>query len=66
MVEPANLRDCNNLTFGRRLDVTWDRRVAIQRKMASDIVIVVELLGQEMVQMPFVQHDHVLQTFPAY
>lgn len=30
MVQATDLRDRNDLTFGRRFDVTWDRRVAIQ------------------------------------
>ena len=66
MVQPANLRDRNDLTFGRWLNATWDRRVAIQRKMTSGIVIVVEVLGQDAVQMPFVEHDDMIQTIAAY
>ena len=66
MVQPANLRDRNDLTFGRRLNATWDRRVAIRRKMTSGIVIVVEVLGQDAVQMPFGEHDDVIRTIAAY
>ncbi len=66
MVQPANLRGRNDLAFGRRLNATWDRRVAIQRKMTSGIVIVVEVLGQDAVQMPFVEHDDMIQTIAAY
>jgi hypothetical protein len=66
MVQPANLRDRNDLTFGRRLKATWNRRVAIQRKMTSGMVIVVEVLGQDAVQMPFVEHEDMIQTIAAY
>ena len=34
--------------------------------MAPGIVVVVEMLGQDSMQMSLVQHDRVVQTFSAY
>ena len=66
MMQSADLRECNDLTLGRRLNATWDRRVAIQRKMASGIVIVAEVFGQDAMSMSFVEDDQVIETFAAY
>ena len=66
MMQPTNLRDGNGITFGRRFNATWDRRVAIKRQVASGIVIVVEITRKDAVQMPFIQHDDVVEALSPY
>jgi hypothetical protein len=66
MMQAADLRDGNNFPLVRRLDAPWHRRIAIQRQMCPGMVIILKILGQDSVQMPFVQHDRMVQTLPAY
>ena len=65
MMQAANLRNRHDLAMRRRLHLTWCRRVAIQRQMWPGIVIVVKVVRNDAVKMPFVQHDHVVQTLSA-
>ena len=64
MVQPTNLRDGNDFAFGRRLNATWDRRVAIKGQVASGIVIVFEILGQNAMQVGFIEHEHMIEPVP--
>ena len=66
MVQTANLRDGNDLALGRRFHVAWRRRVAIQGQVTAGIVVVVEILGQDSMQMSFAQYNQMVQTFSAY
>ena len=66
MVQTANLRNGNDLTFGRRLNATWVRRVAIQGQVAAGVVIVVEVLAENAMQVLFVEHDDMIQTVVTY
>ena len=65
MVQTANLRDGNDLALGRRFHVAWRRRVAIQGQVTAGVVVVVEVLGQDAMQMAFVQNDDMIQTVAA-
>ena len=66
VMQSADLPNGDDLALRRRFHLTWGRRVAIQRKVRSRIVVVVEILGQDSMQMSLVQHDHVVQAFAAY
>ena len=45
-MQSADLPNGDDLALRRRLHLTWRWRVAIQRKMAPGIVVVVEVLGR--------------------
>ncbi len=66
MVQAADLRDGNNFALRRRFDAAWCRRIAIQREMRAGRVVVVEILGQDAMQMGLVEHDEMIQTIAAY
>ena len=67
MMQSADLRDGNDdIAFGRWLNATWDRRVAIKGQVASGIVIVIEIFRKNAAQMSFVEHDDMIETFSAY
>ena len=66
MVQAADLRNRNDFAKRWRLDITRRWRVSIQRKMTPGIMVVVKVLGQDSLQMPFAQHDHMVQTFSTY
>ena len=44
------------------LDSTWRGRVATERKMSAGFVAVREIARQNLRQVGFVEHDHVIQT----
>ena len=66
MMQAANLRNRDDVTKRRRLDITRRRRVAIERQMRPRLVIVAEVIGNDSLQMPFVQHDDTVQAFSPY
>ena len=65
-MQAADLPNGDYLVLQRQFHLAWRWRVAVQRKMTSGIVIVVEVRGQDVVQMPFVEHDDMIQTIAAY
>ena len=62
MMQSANLRDRDDPASRRRLHHTRRGRVAIQRQMATGVVIVVKVFGEDTVQVPLVEHDDMIQA----
>src|SRR5215510_7637281 len=44
MMQPADLRDCDDLALRRRFDLSWNRRVSLQGLMRPGVVIIVEVI----------------------
>ena len=66
VMQAADLREGNNVAFRRRFGAPRCRRIAVQRQMRPGSVIIIEVVREYAVQMTFVQHDQVIQTFSAY
>jgi len=66
MMQAANLRNRDDFAKRRRLDLTRRRRVAIERQVRPDLVIIAEVISKDSLQMPFVQHDDMVQAFSPY
>ena len=66
MVQPTDIREGNDITFGRRFNATWVRRVAVEGQVTPGIVIIVEVARKDVAQMPFIQHDDVVETLSPY
>jgi hypothetical protein len=64
MMETAEIGAGHDATHDRRLDWTGDRRVVVQGKMSPRAVVVGDIRHEDAPQMPFVQHDDVVQAFP--
>ncbi len=65
MVEPADLREGNDLATTRRLCRMRFGGVLVQRKMRSGSVAIIEVRNKDPSQMPFIQDDHVVQAFAS-
>src|SRR5215475_10370581 len=46
MMQPADLRDCDDLALRRRFDLLLSRRVSLQCLMRARVVIIVEVISQ--------------------
>src|SRR5215510_1507170 len=44
MMQPADLRDCDDLALRPRFDLSWSRRVSLQGLMRPGVVIIVEVI----------------------
>ena len=66
MMQPADLRECDDLALRRRFDLSWSRRVSLQCLMWSRVVIIVEVMSQGSAQVIFTDDDHMIETLSAY
>jgi len=57
MMQPADLRDCDDLALLRRFDLSWSRRVSLQCLMRSRVVIIVQVIPQGSAQVIFTDDD---------
>ena len=62
MMQSTDLRNRNHSAAGRRLDFTFDRRVAVEEQMSPRQVIVPEVRSQDVPQVSFVYHDDMIET----
>ena len=46
------------------LDGPGGRRIALQRQVRPDVVVVLDVLGQDVSQVALVERYHVVETFP--
>ena len=65
MMQAADLRDRDHLSFGWMLDSTWHRCITFQRKMSARLVIVRKVARENACQVSPVEHDDVIQEFSA-
>ena len=66
MVEPADLRQFDDLAHARRLDRPWLGRILAQREMRARLVIVRKVSFQNSMEMALAEDDHVVETFSTY
>ncbi len=60
MMQPANLRNSDDLATVWRLDFARDRRVAAKRKVRPRLVIIGQVIGENPPQMALVEHDDLI------
>ncbi len=65
MMQPADLRDCDDLALLRRFDLSWSRRVSLQCLMRSRVVIIVQVIPQGSAQVIFTDDDQMIETLSA-
>ena len=65
MMEAADARQRDNLTGARRFDRAHDRRVAVERHVRAVRVVVSDVLADQAKQVPFAEHDHVVEQLAA-
>ncbi len=65
MVQAADLRDASHRPAIRWFDGSWKRRIALERQVRSAVVIVVEVSGEDALQVGFVEDDDVVEAFAA-
>ena len=62
MVKPAEDRNGDDLALVRALDSSGDRGIAIERSVGAGGIVVLDILGQDSLEMPLTQDDHVVET----
>ena len=62
VMQAADVRDRNDAAAARRLDLTRDRCIAVERQVASRFVVVREVVGKDPQQMSLIEDDHVIQA----
>src|SRR5215471_16117679 len=65
MVESTDFRNLNDLSQFRRLNQSWVGCVLFQRQVSPEIAIVEEVFFENPFQMPFSEHDHMIQALSA-
>ena len=65
MMQSADLRSGNDLALTWGLYFARRRRITIQGQVRVYVVIICKIQSQNSLQVDFVQHDHVIQTFAA-
>ena len=65
MVQSADFRERDHLTFHRGLHASWRGRVFLQREMRSRPMIIGDISGAHAPQMRLVDDDHVIETFAS-
>jgi len=65
MMQSSKDRDGYDLTFVRILHFSPNRRISIKGEMCAGLVVILNVFGQNPVEMPFVQNYHVIEALPA-
>lgn len=65
MAESTDFRNLNDLSQLRRLNQSSVGCVLFQRQVSPEIAIVEEVFFENPFQMPFSEHDHMIQTLSA-
>jgi len=65
VVQAADLRNRDHLSFGGMFDSTRHRRIPIQRQMRARLVIILKIRREDPNQVSFTEYDHVVQAFSA-
>ena len=65
MMKPADLRDRNDAPASLRLHFSRIGAVVVERLMRAGGVIVREVPAQQASEMPFVDHDDVIEAFAS-
>src|SRR5260370_33909317 len=65
MVQTTNFREGNDIAVRGRVYVARPRAVLAERKMRSDVMMVLKIARQNAAQMALVEDDDVIQAFSA-
>ena len=65
MMQSSQDRDGYDLTSVRILHFSPNRRIPINGEMCAGLVVVLMVLCQNPVEMPFVKNDHVIEALPT-
>src|SRR5262245_38731392 len=65
MMQPADLRNCDDLALRRRFDLSWKWRVPLQCLMRARIVIIVQVIPHDSAQVIFTDDDQMIKTLSA-
>jgi len=65
MMQPADLRNRDHLSFQWMLDSTWHWCITFQRKMSACFVIVREVARKNSSQVGFVEYDDMRESLSA-
>ena len=65
MMQPADLRDCDDLPLLWRFDLSCIWRVPLQGLMRARIVIIVQVIPQDSAQLVFTDDDQMIETLSA-
>lgn len=63
MMQSAEIRQADDRPEFRRLDLARNGRVIVQRLMRPSLLMVTKILSQNSFQMPFAEHDDVIEAF---
>ena len=64
MVQATHLRYRHDRTHVGCLHRAWLRRVFPQRQVRSGPMVVIEIRSKDSAQRAFIEHDHMVETFP--
>ena len=65
MMEPADLRDRNDVASFSLLNLARCRRIAVKAKSWPGFVKTGEVVLQDAHQIDFIEHDHVIHAFSS-
>ena len=64
-MEPAHAWHLYHPALSRRLHTPWLWRVLGQRQVCPSSVVIVDVLRQDPLQMPFADHDDMVKALPS-
>jgi hypothetical protein len=65
MMQPGDLRDCDDLALLRHFDLSGKWRVPLKGLMRARIVIIVQVIPQDSAQLVFTDDDQIIETLSA-
>ena len=63
-MQATEVGDGSDLAVLRRLDGPGGRRIALQRQVRPDVVVVIDVLSQDRPEMVLIEGDHMVEAFP--
>ena len=65
MMQPADVWNRDHLATIRWLHLACNRRVVVQRQVRAGVMIIVEVIGEDPLQVALVEHDEVVEALAA-
>lgn len=65
VVQPADLREGDDLAFARRLDLSWLGCILVQAQVRAPSMIIGEIALQQAMQVTLAQNDYMVEAFAA-
>jgi hypothetical protein len=64
-MQTANVGHSHHFAFAWRLDRPWHRRIALQRQVGTNGMVIVQIRHDESPQMGFIEHDDTVEKLSA-